>query len=230
MGRVDRIGAAEAVVDGLQAARPVRDGHASLASENECGFGPSPSTLACHFPAAAILPIFHTNVGPAAAGGRKPVYLLENMLTRRAWLATSAAAAATLLTGRGVRAALAPPPEVLIYKSPSCGCCKLWVDHLSAEGFRPTVRDVDQINPLKVELGVPRELWSCHTALVDGYLLEGHVPGDLALKLIAEKPEAAGLAVPGMPMGSPGMEGPRKDRYNVIMFGRDGSTSVYASR
>ena len=154
----------------------------------------------------------------------------EKMLTRRAWITASAAAAASLITRRGVWAAHAPPPEVLIYKSPTCGCCTQWVDHLTAEGFRTTVRDVAQVEPLKVELGVPRHRWSCHTGLVDGYLLEGHVPADLALKLLSEKPDAAGLAVAGMPMGSPGMEGARKDSYDVILFRRDGGTSVYASR
>jgi hypothetical protein len=121
-------------------------------------------------------------------------------------------------------------PEILVYKSASCGCCRAWVDHVRQAGFNPTVRDVGDVNPLKAELGVPRQLWSCHTALVGGYLIEGHVPADLALKLLADKPEAAGIAVPGMPMGSPGMEGPRNDPYEVILFRRDGGTSVYARR
>lgn len=152
------------------------------------------------------------------------------MYSRRAWLLSAAGAAASLVVRPAAFASPAAAPEILVYKSPTCGCCKLWVDHLVGAGFRPTVRDVDNLAPLKAELGVPAPLHSCHTALVGGYLLEGHVPADLALKLLAEKPDALGLAVPGMPMGSPGMEGPRKDAYDVILFRRDGRTSVYARR
>lgn len=152
------------------------------------------------------------------------------MYSRRAWLLSAAGAAASLIARRGALASPLGAPQILIYKSPTCGCCKLWVDHIVAAGFRPTVRDVPNVAPLKAELGVPAPLHSCHTALVDGYVLEGHVPADLALKLLAERPDALGLAVPGMPMGSPGMDGPRKDDYDVILFRRDGGTSVYARR
>lgn len=152
------------------------------------------------------------------------------MYSRRAWLASAAGAAAALISGGHAAAAPRSGPGILIYKSPTCGCCKLWVDHMVEAGFQPTIRDVGNLAPLKAELGIPAPLQSCHTALVEGYLLEGHVPADLAVKLLAEKPDALGLAVAGMPMGSPGMEGPRKDAYEVILFRRDGATSVYARR
>lgn len=151
------------------------------------------------------------------------------MLTRRAWLASAAGAAAAFLAGGPARA-LDRRTDILVYKSPTCGCCKLWVDHLVEAGFNPSVRDVPDVGPLKRDLGVPAPLASCHTALVGGYFLEGHVPADLAFKLLQEKPDAAGLAVPGMPMGSPGMQGPRREPYDVLLVMRDGSSRVYASR
>ncbi|HEX6927038.1 MAG TPA: DUF411 domain-containing protein [Longimicrobiaceae bacterium] len=151
------------------------------------------------------------------------------MLTRRAWLATAAGAAAALLSGRPAYA-LASRQEILVYKSPTCGCCSNWVDHMAEAGFQPTVRDVADVSPLKRDVGVPAGLDSCHTALVGGYFVEGHVPADLVQKLLKEKPKAAGLAVPGMPMGSPGMEGPTRQPYDVLLVMRDGTTRVYASR
>jgi hypothetical protein len=127
--------------------------------------------------------------------------------------------------------AVAPAPVVTVYKSPSCGCCTKWVEHMRASGFEVVVNDMDDVTPLKNEAGVPKTLRSCHTAVVSGYTLEGHVPADLVQKLLKEKPKnTAGLAVPGMPMGSPGMEGPRKDAYEVVAYGADGKTRVYAKR
>jgi hypothetical protein len=152
------------------------------------------------------------------------------MMDRRRWLVSAAGAAAAVLSGRGLSATSLREPQILVYKSPTCGCCSKWVEHMAGAGFETTVRDVEAIAGIKRDLGVPAALQSCHTALVDGYVLEGHVPADVALKLLREKPAAVGLAVPGMPMGSPGMEGPTRDRYDVILFGRDGSTRVYASR
>lgn len=123
------------------------------------------------------------------------------------------------------------PAVVTVYKSPTCGCCTKWVDHMKAAGFEMVVKDVEDVTPLKEEAGVPAALRSCHTAVVNGYTLEGHVPADLVQKLLKEKPKnTAGLAVPGMPMGSPGMEGPRKDAYEVIAYTARGETSVYAER
>lgn len=125
----------------------------------------------------------------------------------------------------------ARPIAITVYKSPTCGCCSAWVDHMKANGFTVTVRDVDNLAPIKGESGVPARLQSCHTAIVQGYVVEGHVPADLVKKLLAEKPRVAGLAVPGMPIGSPGMEqGTTRQAYDVLTFDAQGRTSVYAKR
>lgn len=118
--------------------------------------------------------------------------------------------------------------DVTVYKSPTCGCCKVWVDHLRANGFNVTAKDMNNMNEIKAKLGVPPGLGSCHTATVNGYVIEGHVPAADIKRLLAEKSKVAGLTAPGMPMGSPGMEGPRKDRYDVLAFDAKGGTRVYA--
>ena len=120
--------------------------------------------------------------------------------------------------------------DVIVYKNPSCGCCKKWVSHLEDNGFSVEVRNLRDVSSIKKELGVPRHMSSCHTAKVGGYVVEGHVPADVIVRLLEETPEIVGLAVPGMPMGSPGMEGPRKDSYDVLTFGKGLKTDVYASR
>ena len=120
--------------------------------------------------------------------------------------------------------------QVTVYKTPTCGCCRAWVDHLREHGFDVVVRDSADLAPVKRAHGVPGELESCHTAVVGGYVVEGHVPADLVAKLLAERPDVAGLAVPGMPQGSPGMEGPVKEAYDVLAFQKDGRTTVYARR
>lgn len=121
--------------------------------------------------------------------------------------------------------------EVTVWKTPSCGCCGAWVDHMRANGFRVTVHEAEDLRPIKQSRGVPDQLQSCHTAEVAGYTIEGHVPAVEVKRLLAEKPKARGLAVPGMPIGSPGMEqGDRKDPYDVVLFKRDGTRSVYAKR
>lgn len=112
--------------------------------------------------------------------------------------------------------------EMTVYKTPSCGCCTKWVDHLEENGFEVTVQPVEDLIPVKSRLGVPQELQSCHTAEIDGYVIEGHVPTADIERLLEEGPHATGIAVPGMPVGSPGMEyGERKDPYDVILFGED---------
>jgi hypothetical protein len=121
-------------------------------------------------------------------------------------------------------------PEITVYKDPQCGCCARWAEHLRAGGFRVVVRDTSDVSAVKRRLGVPDRLASCHTGVVAGYVVEGHVPADLVRRLLRERPRASGLAVPGMPMGSPGMEGPQSDRYDVILFDREGTSRVYASR
>jgi hypothetical protein len=122
------------------------------------------------------------------------------------------------------------PVPMTVYKSPTCGCCGKWVELMRASGFEVTVSDMPDVSPVKDKQGVPSALRSCHTAVVGGYAIEGHVPVDLVKKLLKEKPNAAGIAVPGMPMGSPGMEGDRKDAYNIVLFDKAGKTSVYGTR
>ncbi|MDH5648047.1 MAG: DUF411 domain-containing protein [Gammaproteobacteria bacterium] len=119
--------------------------------------------------------------------------------------------------------------EITVYKSPSCGCCKKWVTHLEQNGFIVTSHDVESIVPVKQKHGVLPQLGSCHTGLIDGYVIEGHVPADDIKRLLKEKPAVAGLAVPGMPVGTPGMEqGNRKDSYQVLSFDRSGNIQVFA--
>ena len=121
-------------------------------------------------------------------------------------------------------------PVMIVHKSPSCGCCGLWVEHMQRAGFNVEVRNTDDIGPIKARLGVPYGKGSCHTAEIDGYLVEGHVPADLILKMLKERPAGRGLAVPGMPIGSPGMEGGTPERYQVLLFDKAGTTRVYATR
>lgn len=123
-----------------------------------------------------------------------------------------------------------PPVKMVVYKSPTCGCCQKWVEHVQAAGFQVEVRDTADVTPVKNENGLPQHLASCHTALVDGYVIEGHVPADVIRRLLAERPQVTGIAVPGMPMGSPGMEGPISQRYDVLTFDKAGKTTVYAKR
>ena len=151
------------------------------------------------------------------------------MLSRRDWLRSSVLGAAGVLVSRGIVGA-EPLPVVAVYKDPACECCARWVKHLSANGFVATVRDSLDMPSVKRTMGVPDALQSCHTAVVGKYVVEGHVPADVIKKLLAEKPAVMGLAVPGMPVGSPGMEGSTKQAYNIIAFERDGKTRVYLKR
>ncbi len=121
-------------------------------------------------------------------------------------------------------------PVVTVYKSPTCGCCGKWIEHMKANGFEVRAVDLDDLTEVKQASGVPIPLRTCHTALVGDYVVEGHVPADLVKKMLAEKPNAAGLAVPGMPIGSPGMEGTPKQAYDVLLFQKDGKTSIFAKR
>jgi hypothetical protein len=124
----------------------------------------------------------------------------------------------------------AKPVAVTVYKNPQCGCCKNWVEHLRQNGFEVTAKDVDDLATIKTKLGVPAALGSCHTAVVGQYVIEGHVPASDIRKLLAEKSKVVGIGVPGMPIGSPGMEVPgrRPDRYDVTAFTKDGMR-VFAS-
>lgn len=124
----------------------------------------------------------------------------------------------------------APTTSVIdVYKSPTCGCCNKWIDHLKTNGFTVRGHDTDNVAQHKVRLGVPAGYGSCHTAEVGGYVVEGHVPAKEIKRMLKEKPRARGLVVPAMPMGSPGMEtAGRKDAYDVFLVNRDGSTKTYA--
>ena len=120
-------------------------------------------------------------------------------------------------------------PAVLVHKSSMCGCCRVWIDHMQSHGFPVKSIDDEDIGPIKERLGVPYGKGSCHTAEVEGYFIEGHVPANEVERLLTEKPQAKGLTVPNMPIGSPGMEqGDRVDPYEVLLVHEDGSTTVYA--
>src|SRR3954466_7996242 len=154
------------------------------------------------------------------------------MLSRRDFLRSSAlGAAAAVLSRRLVSAGTVRAPlDITVYKTPSCGCCKEWVSHLAKKGFAPKVHDLDDLTDTKALLGVPPALQSCHTGVIGRYFIEGHVPaGDIRKLVDSKSTTIVGLAVPGMPAGSPGMEvGGRKDSYDVIAVGRDGKRTVYA--
>jgi hypothetical protein len=118
--------------------------------------------------------------------------------------------------------------EISVYKSPTCGCCNKWVDHLKDSGFEVKSYNRNDMPQVKQQLGVAPPLQSCHTAIINGYVIEGHVPATDIQRLLSEKPAIHGLTVPGMPMGSPGMEGPRKDRYDVLAIDKQGKTTVFS--
>ncbi len=151
------------------------------------------------------------------------------MIERRRFLTLFgglAVAATPLVTAVPARAR----PPMRVHRDPSCGCCEAWVAHVKRAGFEARIEVADDIDAVKRRLGVPEALASCHTAEIDGYLLEGHVPAETIEKLLAERPAILGLAVPGMPIGSPGMETPgmAPEAFQVIAFSRDGRTSVFA--
>jgi hypothetical protein len=122
-------------------------------------------------------------------------------------------------------------PLLVVYKSESCGCCGDWVTHMERAGFKTEVHNVDNLNAIKTEVGLPPMMGSCHTARVGTYFVEGHVPAEDVKRLLAAQPNAKGLAVPRMPIGSPGMESPtgEVEPYDVLLIANDGSASVYAS-
>ena len=157
------------------------------------------------------------------------------MMQRRRFLGTlGALALGTLAVGvLGPAAdafAQAKPLAIDVYKSPLCGCCEEWVKHLRANGFAVTVHDVEDTGEYRKRFGMPERFGSCHTGHIAGYAIEGHVPAADIRKLLAAKPKAVGLAVPGMPVGSPGMEQPsgQVQPYDVFLVAKDGSTSVFA--
>ena len=121
-------------------------------------------------------------------------------------------------------------PVVEVYKSPTCGCCSKWIEHMRANGFTVKSTDLGDMTKVKAKYGVPDQTQSCHTAVVEGYVVEGHVPAADVHRLLKEKPAVVGIAAPGMPVGSPGMETPyvKADKYDVVAFDKKGGTRVFA--
>jgi len=144
-------------------------------------------------------------------------------------VATAEAAAPSAVSAAQSTSATSAIP-VKVYKDPNCGCCNKWVEHLRDHGFSVETIDMPDVSMVKEKHGIGPELRSCHTAVIGDYAIEGHVPADVIRKMLEEKPAIAGLAVPGMPMGSPGMEGATKERYDILTFDRAGRTTVYAQR
>lgn len=146
------------------------------------------------------------------------------MIDRRTMIGLALAAIPAVACSRPAKAT-----EVNVYKSPYCGCCGAWVDNLRTSGLKVVVHDLGDVTPIAKKAGVPDDARSCHTAIVDGYFVEGHVPASDIRKLLSERPMARGIAVPGMPIGSPGMEqGNRKDAYATLIIDRRGATRVFA--
>ena len=137
----------------------------------------------------------------------------------------------SLVLAAGLTPAAQRGAAVRVYKDPTCGCCALWVEHLKKAGFAATVTDVDDMTSIKAKYGVPAKVRSCHTALVDGYVLEGHVPAEDVQRLLKQRPAVVGIGVPGMPIGSRGMEvaGMRPQAYDALAFDKAGGTKVFAS-
>jgi hypothetical protein len=155
----------------------------------------------------------------------KPVVLKTSVqVSRRVVLGQIALSSFMLFGGH---AWATPLPTIKVWKDPNCGCCSDWVEHLGRNGFTSTVVETADMQTIKAQRNVPAELASCHTAEIAGYTIEGHVPAEAILRLLAEKPTATGLAVPGMPIGSPGMEGGAPEFYEVILFA-DGNRTVFA--
>lgn len=149
-------------------------------------------------------------------------------MRRRSFLAAAGTAAAAT----AVPAFAAPPvlPAVEVFKNPYCGCCEAWVEHMRAAGFQVKITQLEDTSVVRKRQGIPEKLGSCHTAVVAGYALEGHVPAAEVKRLLKAKPAAAGLAVPGMPAGSPGMEvGGRKQPFDVLLVDKTGRATVFAS-
>ena len=130
--------------------------------------------------------------------------------------------------GFGQISSAVPADTITVYKSPTCGCCRKWIEHLESNGFAVKAIDRDDMASIKTEQGVAPALQSCHTGTIAGYTIEGHVPASDIRRLLAERPKIAGLAVPGMPMGSPGMEGPTSQPFQVTSFTKKGATATFA--
>ncbi|MCC2096800.1 MAG: DUF411 domain-containing protein [Hyphomicrobiales bacterium] len=154
--------------------------------------------------------------------------VLATPLTRRALLVGAAVVSGAAVASGAIAspALAAAKPAVKVWKDPGCGCCGAWVQHMRSNGFDVVVTDTPDMEAVKTRLGVPQNLLSCHTATVGGYTIEGHVPASAIRRLLAERPKAIGLAAPGMPSGSPGMEGGPVETYDVVLFG-DGAVKRF---
>jgi hypothetical protein len=150
-------------------------------------------------------------------------------LTRRAGIVALLLATAVTHSAVAQTKAAAAKPHLTVYKTPTCGCCGKWVEHMQASGFTATVTNMDDVSPIKTKNGLPARLASCHTTLVGGYVIEGHVPAADIKRLLKERPAIVGLAAPGMPAGSPGMDVPNSPPYEVVAFDKNGKTSVFAT-
>lgn len=154
---------------------------------------------------------------------------MKTMLLK--WLA-ALALAVPMLAAAADRSPVEPAakPLLTVHKSPYCGCCKQWIEHMRAHGFEVSVVETEDLGPVKARVGVPPGEGSCHTAEVEGYFVEGHVPAEDVKRLLAERPEARGITLPGMPIGSPGMEieGAPPQAYTVELVDKDGGTTPYA--
>ncbi len=151
-------------------------------------------------------------------------------MNRRAILSVAALAAIGLVAGAvGFSRQSSARTKVEVFKDANCGCCNLWIEHMKAAGFDIVADDTSNLERVKSELRVPTILQSCHTATVGGYVIEGHIPAEDVKRLLEQRPKAVGIAVPGMPIGSPGMEqGARRDPYQVIQFDSEGTQSVFS--
>jgi hypothetical protein len=155
---------------------------------------------------------------------------MNDPISRRELLARGAAATLGAVAFPLFRIAAPPPVPMMVYKDPGCGCCEKWVGIMKTSGFTVSVENTTGMPAIKRRYGVGDDLASCHTALVGGYIIEGHVPADLIHRLLEKKPKVKGLAVPGMVVGSPGMEGAPKRAYDVLTFDAAGHTTVYEKR
>jgi len=154
---------------------------------------------------------------------RRPIKLVT-LITTLALIGLTAQAVRSSPSVEGVK-----KPTITVYKDPSCGCCKNWIEYLAKHGYRVDAKDTPDMAGIKRTLGVPDRLRACHTGVVNGYLIEGHVSAEDIDRLLAQKPKIAGLAVPGMPAGSPGMDGPQTQRYQVLAFDKNGKTTVFST-
>jgi hypothetical protein len=150
-------------------------------------------------------------------------------MQRREFMQVALGAGAAIAGASSLLGAREAPVKMTVYKTPDCGCCKDWITYMKNQGFTVAAVDMNDLTEIKRSSGVPAKLESCHTALVGGYVIEGHVPADLVRQVLAEKPKITGLSVPGMPVDAPGM-GNGKTPYEVIAWDKAGKTSVFAKR